>query len=236
MTDYTIADTSYWRETDNRLIVKTSYEFNDKDAINSFPQNLGDWTGSDFKYPDRVYETLNSEIIMSRTYNKGYGNLVWMDIINSKVGESFHTQRICVEGAGWTVENETIVDFRIADPPNPYIKLYANRLDISKKDKKQVMVYWFLFKKFGSNDSVAMIRLSTPVVRNESQSFNTLKDFIENQLFQAMYERVESENEIFGSYIIEKYKTAGMLAILILLAIPIYLIAAGIRPKNQEKS
>ena len=230
--DYTVADTEYWRETGNRLMLKTSFEYNNKEDIKAFPEIIGDWKSYDYRYPDAVYKLLNADILMSRAYTKGYGDLVWMDIINSKVGESFHKQRICVEGAGWTVDNETIAEFHIADPPNPFTKLYANRLDISQGDKKQVMVYWFMFKKFGSSDAVTMIRLSSPVVYNETTTFNSMKSFVEGQLFDAMYQRAKPENITVAENLIKMYGNAGKLAIGLGIVAPLGIIIMGIRRKN----
>jgi hypothetical protein len=232
LADYTVADTEYWRETENRLLLKTAYEYNSKQDIQAFPRNLGDWKSYDYRYPDAVYAKMNADILLSRAYTSGYGSLVWMDIINSKVGESFHKQRICVEGAGWTVENESIAEFRIADPPNPFTKLYANRLDISKKDKKQVMVYWFMFKKFGENDAVTMIRLSSPVVYNETATFDSMKSFVENQLFNAMYERSLPENITVAEYMIREYGKTGILAITLVILAPLGILFIGIRQKD----
>jgi hypothetical protein len=230
--DYTIADTEYWHETGNRLMLKTAYDYNNKEEIQAFPKDLGDWKGYDFRYSDFVYQTLNADILISRTYVKGYGKIVWMDIINSKVGESFHKQNICVEGSGWTVDNDSILEFKIGNPGNPFTRLDANMLKISKENKKQIMVYWFMFKKFGSNDAVTMIRLSSPVMINESATFDSLKDFVQNQLFNAMYQSVESENITVAEYIIGKYSTAGILAISLCIIIPLSLIALGIKRKD----
>ncbi len=231
ISDYTVADTAYWRETENRLLLKTAYEYNNKEDIRDFPINLGNWNSYDFRYSDSVYASLKADILMSRAYTSGE-NLIWMDMINSKVGESFHSQKICVKGAGWNIDNESIEEFRIADPPNPFTKLYANRLDISKKDKKQVMVYWFMFKRFGENDAVTMIRLSSPVAYNETATFESIKSFVEDELFDAMYERAKPENISMAGYIIRKYGKIGMAAMTLGVLAPIGLVFLGIRRKS----
>lgn len=238
ITDYTVSDTEYWRETNNRLLLKTAYDYNSNQSVQSFPKIIGDWQSFDFRYQDVVYTKLNADILLSRSYSKKNGSPIWMDIINSKTGESFHKQKICVEGAGWTIDRESVAEFRIADPPNPFTKLYTNRLDISKVDKKsgrerkQVMVYWFMFKKFGSNDSVAMIRLSSPVKNDTEETFNSMKDFVEGQLFDAMYKKGEIENVTTAEYISKEYGNKGKLAMLIGLLIPIGMVAIGIRKKD----
>lgn len=230
--NYTIADTEYWRETKNRQILKSAYEYNNKEDIQKFPETLGEWKSYDFRYPDEVYTKLNADILLSRAYTSGHGKLLWIDFINSKVGESFHNQRICVEGAGWVVDNESITEFTIEDQSKPFKRLYANRLDISKGDKKQVMVYWFMFKKFGSDNGVTMIRLSSPVIQNRTSTFDSMKSFVEGQLFGAMYERKEKDTITVGENMVRKYGKTGMIAIAMSILVPGSLIFIGIRKKN----
>ncbi len=229
--DYMITDTEYWRETENRLLLKTAYEYNTREDIKDFPKTLGEWDSLDFRYPDYVYTKLNADMLMSRAYTREK-DVIWMDIINSKVGESFHKQKICVEGAGWNVDNESIAEFRIASNPNPFTKLYSNRLDISKGGKRQVMVYWFMFKKFGRGDSVAMIRLSSPVISNETSAFNSIKGFIEDELFNAMYEGAMAEKTTVVEFIIAKYGKIGVFAVILIVSVPLCMVYIGIRRKD----
>lgn len=232
ITDYTVVDTEYWRETKNRLMTKTAYEYNNKEDIAKFPKNLSDWRGFDYKYKDRVYEVLNADVLLSRAYNNKNGEIIWMDIINSKTGESFHKQKICVEGAGWTIDSESIVEFRIADPPNPFTKLYTNRLDISKKDVKQVMIYWFMFKKFGAKDAVTMIRISSPVVNSTEDTFDSIKSFVEGQLFDAMYQQGGTETITNAESIYKENGNKGLLAMIVALIIPISVTIIGVMKKD----
>jgi hypothetical protein len=231
--DYTVADTSYLYETKNRLLIRTAYEYSNQEDIKAFPVNLGNWKGSDFRYSDGVYANLKADILLSRAYTSG-GDLIWMDMINSKTGESFHSPETCLEGS-WNINNKSIAEFRIADPPNPFTRLYAYRLDISKNNnnnKKQVMVYWFMFKRFGNNDAVTMIRLTSPVIDNETATFDSIKGFVEKELFDAMYERGKPENITYAEYIIQEYGRNGMVAMALVLIAPIYLVFIGSRRKN----
>ena len=230
ITDYTIADTTYYGETRNRLMLKTAYEYNSKEDLQAFPKVLGDWKGYDFKYDESVYRVLKADILLSRTYKKKNGGYIWMDIINSKVGESFHNQKTCL--AGWDINNESVSEFRIANPPNPFTKLFANRLDYSRKNQSQIMVYWFMFKKVGSIDSVSMIRITTPVTSNGSTAFETINDFIENELFYTMYKMGDTEAVTISEDIIKKYGKTGMASMALALLIPIVLVLAGIRRKE----
>jgi hypothetical protein len=153
-----------------------------------------------------------------------------MDMINSKEGESFHSPEYCL-GDSWNI-NKSIAEFRIADPPNPFTRLYAYRLDLSKNNNKLVMVYWFMFKRFGENNAVTMIRLTSPVHENYTATFDSIKGFVENELFEAMYERAKPENISYAEYIIREYGKTGLVAIGLVLIAPISLVFIGIRRKN----
>ena len=237
ITDATVVDTEYWRETGNRLLIKTAYEYNNKEDIKSFPTVLGDWKSFDYRYSDDVYKLLNADILLTRGYTNA-SNIMWIDIINSKTGESFHKQNICLSGAGWNIDKESIATFKIANLPNPFTKFYANRLDISKGNNKQTMIYWFMFKKFGSKDAVTMIRLSAPVNSNQTidMTYDRTKNFIEGQLFDAMYKKGgDIENITTAEYIMEKYGNKGILAMIMIILIPIGTVIIGIRKKRLKE-
>lgn len=232
ISDFTIADTEYWRESRNRLILKTVFDYNSREEIRSFPKNIGDWKGSDFRYPDEVYKILKADVLLSRKYTKSDGSIVWIDIINSKVGESFHKQKICVEAAGWKINDQSTSEFKFAESSDPFAKLRANRLDYSRKDEKQIMVYWFMFKKLGAKDSVAMIRITSPVITKEDDTYNTIKTFIEDDLFKSMYYQVGQENMTVGENIMNNYGRTGKIVLAIGILIPVVIIFEGLRRKN----
>lgn len=221
--DFTVIDTEYWRETDNRLMVKSTYDYNSKDSIETFPVTLGEWNSLDYRYPDSTYSKLNADILLSRAYTKD-GDIIWMDIIHSKVGESFHKQQICVEGQGWTIVNESTARVDIsASKYNPYTYLYSNRLDVAKADRRQVMLYWFMFKKSGSDNAVTMIRLSSPVRNDYPDTFETMKQFIEEQLFRAIYENA-GETPTVAQQLYYGNRTTGLMIMFVIFLFPVMLI------------
>ena len=228
--DFTIADTVYWGETENRLFVKTAYEYNNKEDLQAFPKVLGDWKGYDFRYDEDVYKLLKADILLSRKYIKNNGSYLWMDIINSRVGASFHNQKICL--GAWNIDNESIAQFKIADAPNPFTKLYALRLDYSKPNQRQIMVYWFMFKKFGENDSVSMIRITAPVISNETDAFNSIKDFVEKELFYTMYKKADPETITVAQDINNKYGNIGIAAMALAILVPVGIVFTGMRRNN----
>jgi hypothetical protein len=213
-------------------MLKTAYEYNSKQELAVFPITLGEWRGFDYKYPDSVYKALNADVLMSRTYVKNNSGYLWIDFINSKVGSSFHKQKICLEGAGWNIDNESIAQFNIANNQNPFTKLYTNKLVYSKGNEKQIMLYWFMFKKFGSKDAVSMVRISTPVINNETASFGILKGFVEDELFKTMYKQAQPNTITVAENIMNTYGNSGIIAVAMGILIPFGLIFAGVRRKE----
>lgn len=220
--DFTVVDSEYWRESGNRQIVKSAYNYNDKESIEQFPVQLGEWTGYNYYYPG-VVDALNAEIVLSRSYTRG-DDQIMMDIIHSKMSESFHKQQICVEGNGWTIVNESKELIEVnSTRHNPYMAINVNKLDIEKNGTRQVMMYWFMFKKSRSSNAVTMIRLLAPVEHDYRQTSITMSEFIKNQLFLAMYENVGitpsiAETLIYGN------KKAGHVFLFLALLTPFILI------------
>lgn len=214
-------------------MIKTAYEYNNKSEIQVFPKDLGKWKGYDIKYSDDVYKVLNADILLSRAYTNNNSNIIWMDIINSKTGESFHKPDICVEAAGWIINNKNITKFGIKDGLNPSTQFSANRLDITKENKRQIMIYWFMFKKFGSEDAVSMIRISSPVNNNDiNATFDSIKDFLEDQMFGAMYKEAEKDEISTAEYLLRYYGNKGLSIIAIAILVPIGIIIIAIKRKN----
>ncbi|MDY6959196.1 MAG: exosortase-associated EpsI family protein [Halobacteriota archaeon] len=226
ITDYTAIDTSYWRETDNRLLLKTSYEYNNISEIEGFPESLGKWKGYDFSYSERVYETLEADILLSRAYTKDR-TLIWMDIINSKSGKSFHDPKVCY-GGKWNILNETVEELHVTGNKSylTYSRMHVNKLELENKenpDDKQVVLYWFMFKRFNDEHGVTMIRLSSPVRANVNESYDLMKTFVEEELFSAMYESEISEKTVARS-LIDRYGSPAIILIVLLIGAPVTLI------------
>ncbi len=91
-----------------------------------------------------------------------------------------------------------------------------------------------MFKKFGNKDDVTMVRVSSPVGNGEnvSYAFNRTKDFVENQLFDAMYNKSVADGVTTWEYISDKYGNGGMFIMVAMLLIPIGMVVIGIRRRE----
>ena len=223
LAEYTVIDTAF-HKTDHRLIGRTAYNFNNASEIANFPRKIGGWHGIDFRYPERVYEVLEADIILSRAYSKG-GNVIWVDIINSDKRKSFHDPRVCYSGA-WNIVNESITEISVNPTAITFDRIYVNRLDLENKNNQAMLVvlYWFMFR---GGEGVTMIRLSSPVDENYSDTYASMQDFIKS-LMNVMYEEVKKPRSV-GEAWVDEYGLTGYSGIALLLLPPFLLVAWGIK-------
>ena len=128
--EYTVVDVAF-HKTEYRLIGKTVYNFNNISDIERIPKDINGWKGIDFRYPKRVYEVLEADLILSRAYSKN-GKIIWVDIINSDRRKSFHDPRVCY-GSRWNIVNESIVPIELRNSSVVFDKIYVNRLYLTNK-------------------------------------------------------------------------------------------------------
>lgn len=233
LADYTVVDTS-WHETENRMLLKTAFDYNCREDIERFPMVLGNWQGFNFTYPDHVYEILDIDILMSRAFTSEEG-IIFMDIINSRKGGGFHDPIACFSH-GWDISNIDIKQLNVARDGNYLIfgNMYVNKLFAHNQvnpDRKQVAMYWYMFRRFGRDEGVTMIRLTAPVRVDTYATLAMMSGFIENELFDAMYGDEILEITIYEQ-IIYKHGSMGIFIILLLVTIPIIIIFSNKLKKN----
>lgn len=225
LADYTVIDTAF-HKTDHRLIGRTAYNFNNASEIARFPKEIGGWRGIDFRYPKRVYEALEADIILSRAYSKN-SSIIWMDIINSDKRKSFHNPKVCY-GNRWNIINESVEEI----PMNRtsaviFDKIYVNRLNLEDKknaEKKLVVLYWFIFR---GGQGVTMIRLTSPVKHDYESTYATMKDFTRDTM-GLMYEELKRQKSM-GELWIEKYGFKAYIGLVLLFLPSAIFIVMGIR-------
>ncbi len=224
ITNYTMIDVAFYR-TPYRMLGKTIYNFNDPKDIRRIPHKIDGWRGVDFRYPKRVYEILNANIILSRAYSKD-GTTIWLDIINSDRRKSFHDPRICY-GTKWDIVHESVIPIEFGNLSKVvFQKIYVNRLDlVNKKDRwmKMVVLYWFMFR---GGEGVTMFRMSA-LAKNFNTTCEKMKDFAKD-LLSLVYKKVEKPETIAQSWI-EEHGVLGYADILALLAPGLGMMAVGLR-------
>ena len=230
LAEYTVIDTAF-HKTDHRLIGKTAYNFNNASEIAKFPRKIDDWTGIDFRYPERIYEMLEADIVLSRAYSKG-GNVIWMDIINSDKRKSFHDPRICY-GGSWNIVNESVEEISMnLTPAVIFERIYVNKLNLENKKnpaRKLVVLYWFMFR---GGEGVTMIRLSSPVTGDYESTYEIMEGFV-REIMGVMYEEVIKPRSV-GEVWVDEYGFAGYVGVAALFLPSLILIGLGVKMNRQK--
>jgi len=226
LTDYTVIDVAF-HKTEYRLMGKTAYNFNNPKDIAKIPHEIDGWRGVDFRYPKRVYEILDADIILSRAYSKG-GRVIWVDIINSDKRKSFHDPRVCY-GSRWNIVHEGVECIEFKNRSSViFDRIYVNRLDLENKrdpSLKLVVLYWFMFR---GGEGVTMFRLSSPA-KDYNRTDEVLKEFARD-LLGLVYKEVKKPKTLAETWI-ERYGALGYAGIATLITPALGMVAMGLRKR-----
>lgn len=167
--------------------------------FSTFPKVIGEWTGKEDRFDEKVYEVLGVDDSFLGHYRTPDGRYVQLYVgfyQSQKEGELIHSPKNCMPGAGWKIFRTSIEELPSTDV-NPK-KMKMIRLDLRKGDQRQIMLYWFqsrgriitseyMEKIYLVLDSIirhrtdgSFVRLMAPVMDgNEQKTTGELKDFTE---------------------------------------------------------
>jgi EpsI family protein len=112
--------------------------------LKSFPAQLGPWTGTDVAIDKDVLQVLGPGDFLLRVYTNpdkpnSYVDLFIAYFRSQRTGDTIHSPKNCLPGAGWAPIESSRVTLSIpGHSPFP-----ANRYVIAKGDSKQVVLYWY---------------------------------------------------------------------------------------------
>jgi len=110
--------------------------------LQSFPMQLGNWTGKDLPLSADTLEVLGHGEFLSRLYSNEQDPNIDLFIAyfpSQRSNETPHSPQHCLPGAGFTpVENTRVTLSMPEHEPFP-----VNRYIISKAGAKQIVLYWF---------------------------------------------------------------------------------------------
>lgn len=108
----------------------------------SFPLAIGGWTGRDVQISADVLAILGPGEFLSRIYQsptEPYIDFFLAYFPNQKSGDSIHSPKNCLPGAGWSpVESGRM---QLSRPNEPAIEV--NRYVIAKADSRMLVLYWY---------------------------------------------------------------------------------------------
>lgn len=110
-----------------------------------FPQQLGAWKGTDIAIQRDVLDVLGAGDFLLRVYQNPAAPQPYIDLFlayfpTQRAGDTIHSPKHCLPGAGWLpVESGRVTLILPGHPPFP-----ANRYVIAKGTDRQLVLYWYL--------------------------------------------------------------------------------------------
>ena len=158
----------------------------ERPPLSSFPRTLDGWNSNDLQITPDVLEVLGPGDFLLRTYRdpNGKGDLFLFIAYfpSQRAGDTIHSPKNCLPGAGWAPVQADRVTLDAAG----HAPFQANRYLIAKGDGRQLVLYWywahnravaseFAAKFYLVTDSIRMhrtdgslIRLSMPLAPGQS--------------------------------------------------------------------
>ena len=158
-----------------------------RQPLKAFPQQLGEWGGTDVAIPQDVLDVLGAGDFLLRVYQDDSGRNPDVDLFlayfpSQRAGDTIHSPKHCLPGAGWSPIEASRIS--ISSPGRaPFL---ANRYIIGKGAERQLVLYWYwahdraaaseyLAKFYLVADSIRMnrsdgslVRVTTPLRSGES--------------------------------------------------------------------
>lgn len=112
-----------------------------RESLESIPMQLGEWTGGPGPAPTaRELELLSATSYLSRAYRKG---AVSIDLsiayyAMQRAGESIHTPKNCLPGAGFEISKYDSADILLDGRPHR-----INKFTVQNGDAKLLVLYWY---------------------------------------------------------------------------------------------
>jgi exosortase D (VPLPA-CTERM-specific) len=145
--------------------------------LQSFPQQLGTWTGADASIDPDVLAVLGPGDFLLRVYHNQEKRQPEVEVFlayfpSQRTGDTIHSPKNCLPGAGWTpLERRRVMLALPGHAPFP-----ANRYIIAKGDAREFVLYWYWAhdrgiaseywaKYYLVADSIAMNRSDGALVR-----------------------------------------------------------------------
>jgi EpsI family protein len=113
-------------------------------ALASFPEQVGNWSGTDVEIPKDVREVLGPGDFLLRVYRSDDETKPFTDLFiayfpTQRAGDTIHSPKNCLPGAGWT----PIDSRRITLSVEGHAPFTVNRYVIAKGTDRQLVLYWY---------------------------------------------------------------------------------------------
>jgi EpsI family protein len=118
--------------------------FPPRQPLQSFPQQLGSWEGTDVAIEEDTLQVLGPGDFLLRVYRDEQTAQPPVDLFiayfpSQRAGDTIHSPKNCLPGAGWSpVQSSRIMLAMPNHAPFP-----VNRYVIAKGDSRQLVLYWY---------------------------------------------------------------------------------------------
>jgi EpsI family protein len=181
------------------VYVSHSKDVKPAEPLSVFPMQIGEWSGSEIRFDNNVYDLLKADDTLLRVYTDPAHRRLELFLSfyrHQRQGRQIHSPKNCMPGAGWMVSESTQEVLKISNCDS--LSFSATRLLLQKGNEKMVMLYWFrsggmyVASEFSQRfqlvlDSIfrhrtdgAFIRLMTRIpAGSEEEGIRSLKRFAE---------------------------------------------------------
>jgi EpsI family protein len=114
--------------------------------LSSFPIQMGDWSGADVAIPPETLHVLGPGDFLLRGYRDSSSktDLPYVDLFlayfpSQRTGDTIHSPRNCLPGAGWAPEENARVTLSLPG----HAPFRSNRYVVARGGERKLVLYWF---------------------------------------------------------------------------------------------
>jgi EpsI family protein len=112
--------------------------------LESFPAQLGVWTGTDIPLSKEILDVLGPGDFLLRVYQNQGSRQPNADLFvayfrSQRAGDTIHSPKNCLPGAGWTPVESTRTTLSFPG----HVPFPINRYIIAKSDSRKLVLYWY---------------------------------------------------------------------------------------------
>jgi EpsI family protein len=136
------------------------------EPLSQFSNIIGDWIGSDQRIDQDTLDVLGSGEFLSRVYSQG-GQTIPVSLFigyfpTQRTGQTIHSPKHCLPGAGWVFESSKTADLFDAVGKHYRVGEYV----IADGDAKQFVIYWYqAHGRSVANEYAAKIHMVADAIR-----------------------------------------------------------------------
>jgi EpsI family protein len=118
--------------------------FPSRHPLSSFPTQVGTWDSTDVALSKETLDVLGPGDFLLRVYRDSAEQLPYIDLFvayfpSQRAGDTIHSPKNCLPGAGWAPVQSERISLSIAG----HAPFDANRYLIAKGDSRQLVLYWY---------------------------------------------------------------------------------------------